>query len=145
MLAPTIGHNSPLRSVLSPKARLLLIADSTGQLNQLKAGIKSTNVEITGVSSLEELRAACRNHHDLVVVNVHSSQIQPALSTLRLSAGHANIPVLVESSRLQDNLNLAGVLPAFRAMACSQAELVMLTRFYCEDHRKPEEPRSVLL
>lgn len=145
MLAPTISYNSPLRLVPAPKSRLLLIADSPDRLKELKAEISNADFEITSVGSLEELRAVCRNHHDLAVLDVSSAQIRPALSVLRTSTGHADIPLLVESTRLHDNLGLAGVLPAFRAMACSRAEMLRLMKFYGRSSKPAEDGRSILL
>lgn len=145
MLAPTVSYNSPFRPAPAPKIRLLLIADSAERLKELKAEVSLRDFDITGASSLEELRAACRNHHDLAVVDVSSAQIRPILSTLRTSPRHAAIPLLVDSTRLYENLGLAGVLPTFRAMACNRAEMHMLMQLYCHDSQPSEAHRLALL
>ena len=145
MIAPITGYHSPLRSVPAPKARLLLVADSIERLKRLKAELANFAFEVSCAGSLEELQAACRNQHDLVALDLDGVRIKAALSCLRSSIFHAAIPVLVESARLGADLNLAGVLPAFRAMPCSHQELLLLTQFYGEGGRKEEVSRATLL
>ncbi len=145
MLAPTVSYNSPFRSVPAPKTRLLLIADSAERLKELKAEINSADFEITPVSTLDDVRAVCRNHHDLAVVDVGSAQIRPVLSTLRTSLWHSTVPLLVDSTRLYENLGLAGVLPSFRAMACNRVEMRMLLQVYSHGNQPPEANRLALL
>jgi hypothetical protein len=142
MLAPTVSHNSPFRPVPAPKTRLLLIADTADRLKELKAGISTSDFDITTVSSLEELRAICRNYHDLAVLDVNSAQIRPMLSVLRASARHATIPVFADSARLHENPGLAGVLPMYRAMACSRVEMQMLMKLFCHGSQQSETRRT---
>jgi hypothetical protein len=145
MLAPTVSHSSPFRPVPAPKTRLLLIADSADRLQELKAGISTTDFDISTASNLKELRAVCGNHHDLAVLNVNSAQIRPMLSALRASVRHASIPVFADSARLHENQGLAGVLPTYRAMACSRAEMQMLMKVFCHGSQEPEANRLALL
>lgn len=146
MTAPVIIQNSPLRSIPSPQSKLLLVADSPEQLNKMKTGIGVNGFEITGVCSVDELRTACRNHHDLAVFDVEAAKIKPMLSALRASAGHKTIMALVESSRFDEEYGLAGLLPTFRAMPCNQAQLLMLMRhFGQEGKRAAADRRPVLL
>lgn len=145
MLAPGISYNSPFRPVPAPKTRLLLITDSTERLKEVKDGISAGDFEITGISSLHELRAACRKHHDLVVVDVGSTQIRLILSFLRNNPRHSSIPLLVDSTRLHENPGLAGVLPTFRAMACNHVEIRALLQTYCRSASSPEANRLALL
>jgi CheY-like chemotaxis protein len=148
MLAPAISAivpSSPLRSAPAPKPRLLLVADSTDRLKILQTGISTADFEITKVSSLEDLRTVCRNHHDLAMLDVSSAEIKPALAVLRKSRKHAAIPVLVASARLQNAQDLAGVLPAFRAMACNRTEMLALIQSYGEGGKQTKKQRAVLL
>ena len=145
MLAPTTGHNSPLRSVPAPKARLLLVADSTERLKVLRAALGNSAFEVSCAGSLEELQAACHSQHDLVALDLDAARIKAALSCLRGNILHTNVPLLVESARLGNNLGLAGVLPAFRAMPCSRNELLLLAQFYSEGGRKAAANRAALL
>jgi hypothetical protein len=48
------------------------------------------------------------------------------LRQIRTSASHKAIPVLVEVSRLTNDLTLAGLLPEYRAMPCSHTEMLTL-------------------
>ena len=146
MTAPMISQNSPLRSIPSPKSKLLLVADSPERLKQMKAGIGGNGFEITGVCSVDELRTACRGHHDLAVFDVEAVKIKPMLTALRASAGHKTIMALVESSRLDEQQGLAGLLPSFRAMPCNESQLLMLMRhFGQEGKRAVADKRPVLL
>ena len=145
MLAPTTGHNSPLRSVPAPKARLLLVADSAERLKRLGAELRNSAFEVSCAGSPEELQAACRSQHELVALDLDATRIKPALSCLRGNVLHANVPLLVESARLGNAPGLAGVLPAFRAMPCSRNELLLLAQFYSEGGRKADANRAALL
>ncbi|HMV82507.1 MAG TPA: hypothetical protein PLD20_29430 [Blastocatellia bacterium] len=145
MLAPSVSYNSPFRPVPAPKTRLLLITDSAERLLEIKSGISAGDFEITDVSCFSELRAASRKHYDLAVVDVGSGQIRPILSALRNNPRYASIPLLVDSTRLQENLSLAGVLPTFRAMACNRAEMRLLLQTYSHNSQSPEAGRLALL
>lgn len=145
MIAPTLGHISPLRSVPAPLARLLLVCDSPNKLKRLKAELGNSVFDVTCASSLDELQIACRSQHDLVALDLDSTWIKAALSCLRGNVLHANVPLLVESAELGNDLSLAGVLPAFRAMPCSHNELLLLARFYGEGDRRNDASRAALL
>ena len=145
MLAPTTGHNSPLRSVPAPKARLLLVADSAERLKKLNAELRNSAFEVSCAGSLEELQAACRSQHDLVALDLDATRIKAALYCLRANVLHTNVPLLVESARLSNDQGLAGVLPVFRAMPCSRNELLLLAQFYSEGDRKADDNRAALL
>jgi DNA-binding NtrC family response regulator len=111
-----------------PKTRLLLVSDSPDRLRAMQAGLNRNEFDITGVCSVEELTAACREYHDVVALDVSPAQVAPMLKMIRTSASHTTVPVLVEATRIGDNLNLAGVLPRYRAMPCSYAEMLTLAR-----------------
>lgn len=109
-------------------ARLLLVSDEPKHLKALQAELSCNGVEITKATTTEELRLACHLIHDLAVVDVAPGNVVDVLETLRGSATHGEISVLVETSRLQEDPSLAGVLPTFRAMPCNTDELVRLAR-----------------
>ncbi len=108
--------------------RLLIVSDSVDHLNNLKSALKTGKVKITGVTTSEALRQACGGEHDLAIIAVGPDRITEALKTLRESPTHSEITVLVEASRIAANPSLAKVLPQYRAMPCSQAELIGLAR-----------------
>jgi len=145
MTGSIIGQNSPLRTIPSPKSKLLLVADSPDRLKKMKDGVHAADFEITGVCSVDELRAACRNHHDLVVLDVEAMQVKPMLSALRSSADNKTTMALVESSRLSQDHTLAGLLPTFRAMQCDQAQMSALLRQLSEGAARATDKRPVLL
>ena len=99
------------------------------------------------VQNGDELLNFLHTHHDidLAVVDVGSGQIRPILSALRNNPRYASIPLLVDSTRLQENLSLAGVLPTFRAMACNRAEMRLLLQTYSHNSQSPEAGRLALL
>src|SRR5262245_12950501 len=108
------------------KPRLLLISDSDERLRTLKSGINSANFEIRSISSLDALHMVCRKAYDLIALNVTPGRISAILELIRMSTGLRRIPVLVESAGINDDLDLAGVLPHYRAMPCSHTELIKL-------------------
>jgi hypothetical protein len=61
------------------------------------------------------------------VVDVGPALLEPLLRNLRASKEHAEIPVLVEQSRIAAE-PLVGVMPKYRAMPCSHDELIRLAR-----------------
>lgn len=145
MLAPITVHNTPLRPIPSPKPRLLLVADSPEKLRMLKAEIPQADFQITSVGSLEELRAACRDYHDLAVFDVGTTDIKSMLSTFRSSAGHKTSMLLVESSRFNNDPNMTGVLPTYRAMPCNHAQIQTLVQLFGQGSTRSQADRPVLL
>jgi len=144
MLASAI--NSALQSVPFPisKPRLLLVSDSNDRLNSLKAALNHNDFDITAVCSLEELVVACHDCHDVVALDVSPAQIAPMLKHIRTSAWHTTVPVLVEATRLTNDLTLAGLLPEYRAMPCSYAEMLLLMQRNNEVNSDDSSPRRVL-
>lgn len=145
MLAPITVHNTPIRPIPSPKPRLLLVADSLEKLKTLKSEIPQADFQITSVGSIEELRDACRDYHDLAVFDVGMSNIKSMLSTFRSSAGHNTSMLLVESSRFSSDPNLTGVLPTYRAMPCNHAQIQTLVKLFGQGGNRSQANRPVLL
>jgi hypothetical protein len=110
------------------KPRFFIVCDSAVRLKRLRSLLDTGEAEITCISSLQELDRACRSEHDLAIVDVQQANIRRVLKTIRESAGHAWIPLLVEASRITAEPDLAGVLPRYRAMPCSESELLTLAR-----------------
>jgi DNA-binding response OmpR family regulator len=109
------------------RPRILIISDSPERIPHLQIGFDSQDVEIASVVFPEEWEYISGNKHDLAVVDVGPALLEPALGNLRASKEHAEIPVLVEQSRIAA-APLAGVLPKYRAMPCSHDELIRLAR-----------------
>lgn len=142
--ANQLNTDQRLRQIPDHKPRLLLVCDSADRLNKLRASLGSSNVEITGVNSIEELRYACRVQHCIAVVDIGPDRIIPALEAVRNSGEHTAIPLLVEASRIAPVLSLAGVLPRYRAMPCCENEIVLLTRNLFAEDVNLQDSRGIL-
>jgi CheY-like chemotaxis protein len=109
------------------RPRILIVSDSAERIPHLQAGFDSQEVEIASAVFPEEWGYVSGDEHDLAVVDVSPALLEPLLGNLRASKEHAEIPVLVEQSRIAA-ASLAGVLPKHRAMPCSYDELIRLVR-----------------
>jgi hypothetical protein len=109
------------------RPRILIISDSSERIPHLQAGFDSQEVEIASAVFPEEWEYVSGEKHDLAVVDVGPALLEPLLGNLRASKEHAEIPVLVEQSRIAA-APLTGVLPKYRAMPCSHDELIKLAR-----------------
>jgi DNA-binding response OmpR family regulator len=109
------------------RPRILIISDSTERIPHLQAGFDSQEVEIASAVFPEEWEYVSGEGADLAVVDVGPALLEPLLENLRASKEHAEIPVLVEQSRIVA-VPLTGVLPKYRAMPCSHDELIKLAR-----------------
>lgn len=119
---------TPINIMRATNSRLLIVSDEPKHLKALQSELSVNGVEITNATTTEEVRLACISGHDLAVVDVEPGKVIDVLETLRGSEGHGDISVLVDTSRLQEDPSLAGVLPTFRAMPCNSEELVRLAR-----------------
>ena len=100
------------------RPRILIISDSAERIPHLQTGFDSQEVEIASAVFPEEWGYVSGDRHDLAVVDVSPALLEPLLGNLRASKEHAEIPVLVEQSRIAA-APLTGVLPKYRAMPCS--------------------------
>src|SRR5262245_12428917 len=94
------------------RPRILIISDSTERIPHLQAGFDSQEVEIASAVFPEEWEYVHSERHDLAVVDVGPALLEPLLENLRASKEHAEIPVLVEQSRIVA-VPLTGVLPKY--------------------------------
>jgi CheY-like chemotaxis protein len=109
------------------RPRVLIISDSAERIPHLQAGFDSHEVEIASAVFPEEWEYVSGERHDLAVVDVSPALLEPLLGNLRASKEHAEIPVLVEQSKIAAT-PLPGVLPKYRAMPCAYNELIGLAR-----------------
>jgi hypothetical protein len=128
----------------SSKLRLLLICDGEDRLRSFRTRLTEKEFEITPVSSVEGLAAACRGRHDVIAMDVGPAQIASMLKTIRTSVWHAALPVLVEATRLNNDPALAGVLPKYRAMPCCYPEMLTLLRRETGADLHDSAPRRML-
>src|SRR5262245_9542323 len=110
------------------ESRLLIISDSPERVSKLRAALDDGEVEITGVCSPDRLTRLMNREYDLVVVDVGPGRIAGILQAFRSKTEFAEIPVLVECSRISTEPGFAGLLPRYRAMPCRQADIVTLVR-----------------
>jgi CheY-like chemotaxis protein len=110
------------------KPRVLIVSDKAERIPDLLSAFHPHDVEITSVVFPEEWGYASGDHYDLALIDVGPEMLEPLLRTIRGSAGHADIPVLVELSRSMRASQVAGVMPKYRAMACSREEMIHLVR-----------------
>lgn len=109
------------------KIPLLLFSDSAERLHGLRASLANAAIEIHVVNSLEELQCECASEHALAVIDATPAQLAQVLDIIRTSSGHSEIPLLVETSR-SNQQPMAGLLPKYRAMPCGLRELVALSQ-----------------
>jgi len=126
------------------RPHLLIVTDCPARLRGLRALISNGGMEITGATSSEELRRACQSEHQLAVIEVAAARLPEVLRTLRSSARHNGISLLVEASGILTEPGLAGVLPRYRAMPCSRSDLVKLSRCLITGDVRPANKRTLL-
>lgn len=119
---------APVRLTSPIATRVLLLCDSTTRLAHLRAALNTENLVIDCVTSLSELKTACRRGHQLIIIDVSSELLIGALKQLRTSRRHANVSVLVEASRLEGVTTMGGILSQYRAMPCFTGDLIKLAR-----------------
>jgi len=123
------------------KTRLLLVSDSAEQLCRLRASLNCADVEVRGVSSLEELQSECASQHSLAAIDVNPTQLPAVLDTIRASRDHSEIPVFVENTRIDQPQPAAGLLPRYRAMPCNLHQMIQA---HLGAHRRVKVIHSVL-
>lgn len=135
-----------LSSAPVSKHRVLIVTDCSDRLRSWKASMHTDgiDIEITNAGFSEELSRACRQEHDLAVIDVGAASLLEVLRTLRSSVRHSGIPLLVEASRGLNEPSLAGVLPKYRAMPCSRSDLVGLARRLLTGDARPGNKRMLL-
>ena len=144
MLAPQASRNTQILPFAFQRPRLLLVGDSPEHLQNLQSAVNQQDFEITRAASFEELARACHDSFDAIALDVAPVQLAPMLKLIRMSGSNEQVSVLVEASRLQNDLNLAGVLPRYRAMPCGKVEMVRLLRQQTDSPAAAQHPRGVL-
>jgi hypothetical protein len=135
---------SQSHTIPSAQVRLLIVSDLSARLSQLSSLLATGEVEVTAAASIEEMCCGCRGGHDLAVVDVSPEIVSGVLKVLRGCAGCTKIPVLVEASRIATDVRLAGLLPKYRAMPCSRADLITLARQRITPSAVKQKARGIL-
>lgn len=124
---PTPTPVKPLLRPLTPSAqptrwRLLVVTDDRARLATWQAALPETQWEVIGLTSNAWLNRTAERAYDLAVVDVPAAQLAEVLVTLR--GTDWQMPILVEASRLPNDLSCAGILPHYRAFPGTQADLL---------------------
>ncbi len=123
------------------KLRILVVADTDEKLKATKTIFNPTEAEIAAAKTPADLQQACLEPHEMAVIDLESPALEAALKTLRANELHSNIPLLVSAARVIGETKLAGLLPKYRAMACSLSDMAALvhrrTQLLSEMNRHP--------
>ena len=144
--APALAVGSIL---LSRKPHVLLIGDQPERLQRLRRSLGNEYAEFVVVTTLADLPTALSRNgapsYAFAVLDFDPAQVPQALTALRAHQPTHATPILVEAGRLTDALQLAGVLPQHRAMACAWHELLSLAQQQLQRPRPVAEPLQRLL
>jgi len=113
----------------TPGHSLMVVCSSTERLRRLRAALGAAGAKIAWRASTEEIIRALDTSFEVVIVDVEPGRLADMLSAVRERTGSAVVLALVECGSLNAAANLAGVLPRYRAMACSYSELVKLVNW----------------
>jgi DNA-binding NtrC family response regulator len=113
----------------SPEHSLMVIGSSPERMQRLRAALGNTGAKITWRSSTAEIIRALDSSYEVVIVDVEPERLTDMLRAAPERTDRAVVLVLVECGSLNAAANLAGVLPIYRAMACSYSELVKLVNW----------------
>jgi CheY-like chemotaxis protein len=106
--------------------RVLIISDSATRLAELRSLLGKGGVEIKGVMGSAEAVGREQSPYDYVILDLSAPRLAAALRSLREHPSLKNASILVEAGRVLGGDLPAGLLPAYRAMACGRAELQRL-------------------
>jgi DNA-binding response OmpR family regulator len=122
----TINQGRELITV--DKLRVLVISDTAKRIPYLQSVFNPNEAEIACVAYPEEWGYVASGKYDLALIDVGPELLESLLKTIRANGNHAEIPLLVENSRIAEAPNIAGVLPKYRAMPCGRSEMIRLAR-----------------
>src|SRR5262245_64598400 len=110
----------------APEHSLIVVGSCTERMQRLRAALGDAGAKITWRASTEEIIRGLDSSYEVVIVDVEPERLADMLRAVRERTDRAVVLVLVECGSLNAAADLAGVLPSYRAMACSYSELVKL-------------------
>jgi DNA-binding response OmpR family regulator len=110
------------------KPHVLVISDIAERIPHLQSVFNPNEAEVASVVYPEEWGYVAAGKYDLALIDVGPELLESLLKTIRANSSHAEIPLLVEKSRIAMATNIAGVLPKYRAMPCGRGEMMRLAR-----------------
>ncbi|MBK9315583.1 MAG: hypothetical protein IPM55_15270 [Acidobacteria bacterium] len=128
MLSPSQSRYPQKFKVQSQICNLLLVSDMQERMEYFSAAIGDRGLKISRASTQEELKRFCRSRQDIVILDSGPELIEQMLHEIRSAPGMGGVPVFVPADRIVTEPSLAGVLPSYRAMPCSDEELLWLVR-----------------
>ena len=110
------------------KPRVLIISDAAELIPHLQSVFNPNEAEIASAIYPEEWCYVATGKYDSALIDVGPELLEALLKTIRATSGQAEIPLLIENSRIAGATNIAGILPKYRAMPCGRGEMVRLAR-----------------
>jgi hypothetical protein len=144
------SNSVPVTQPLKPRAfsfgnpRLLLVSDSSRRLQKLQGLVGHLEYQITCTDSVHDLNSVSNSGYEVVALDVAPAQLEPMLKLIRMSDQNSGSLVLVEASQINNHQDLAGVLPLYRAMACSRTEMITLLKRFGENKSRLFHHRGML-
>jgi hypothetical protein len=127
---PIVMQQAPIAEAgEEPEHSLMVVSSSPERLQRLRAALGATGAKIAWRASTEEITLALDSSYEVVIVDVEPERLTDMLRAVRERMDRAVVLVLVECGSLNASANLAGVLPSYRAMACSYSDLVKLVHW----------------
>jgi len=127
---PIVMRPAPIdEAVEPPEHSLMIVGSSPERMRRLRAALGDAGAKITWRVSTEEILRELDSSYEVVIVDVETERLTDMLRAVRERTDRAVVLVLVECGSLNAAANLAGVLPSYRAMACSYSELVKLVQW----------------
>jgi DNA-binding NtrC family response regulator len=128
MVAPAGRRIEQLTAAEQPRKSLLIVSDCADRFGGLLSSLRREGVAVDRIERLEDLRRMTFDKYALAILDLNPAQLLPALLRLRSRTAVADLPVLVEAGRINDNSRMAALLRRFRAMPCALGDLVGLVR-----------------
>jgi hypothetical protein len=129
----------------APEQSLMVVGSSPERLQRLRAALGPPGAKIAWRASTEEIMLALDSSYEVVIVDVEPERLPDMLRAVRERMDRAVVLVLVECGSLNAAASLAGVLPKYRAMACSYSELVKLVHWrFAQSFSPHQSPRRIL-
>jgi DNA-binding NtrC family response regulator len=129
----------------APDHSLMVVGSSPERMRRLRAALDDPGAKIAWRASADEIMLALDSSYEVVIVDVEPGQLADMLRVVRERTDRAVVLVLVECGSLNAAAELAGVLPTYRAMACSYSEMVKLVHWRFAQSFSPHKSRRRIL
>ena len=117
----------------------MIVGSSPERVQKLRDALGVSGAKITWRASTEEMISALDFSYEVVIVDLEPERLTDALRAVRERTDRAVVLVLVECDSLNAATDLAGVLPSYRAMACSYSDLIKLVHWRFAPSASPHQ------